>query len=143
MEDRISIRQWLENFRAGKYASADRETQCDAGWYDWFCRDDTLAIRLYKLAPKVEQIAKSYKVDIDKQHVFFKNNCPMYGKLYDDFRICDMETRNVIFTVIPRTGFASAPNRERAEVWGEDPNFGDFDKLIQGTWNDVKKFFGV
>ena len=42
----------------------------------------------------------------------------MNGPLYDDFRICDIETGNVIYTVIPKSGHSGL-----AEVWGKQNEF--------------------
>jgi hypothetical protein len=33
--------------------------------------------------------------------VLFANCCPGEGKLYDEFKICDLETGEVIYSVVP------------------------------------------
>jgi hypothetical protein len=71
------------------------------GFYDWF--------RFIKAHPEL---------DLEKCCVLFKNNCPMVGPTYDDFRICDLETGNVIFTVTPNCSHSGM-----AEVWGQENNF--------------------
>jgi len=136
-----SIKQWIENFDAELYDSSDVVTQCNAGWYDWFCRDNSLRNKTYKLAPKVKQIVESTKVDKEKMYVFFKNNCPVDGSLYDDFRICDLASGDVVYTVTPNCGHKATPNDKKSQVWGKENNFDG--PLVEGTWKDVRKFFGV
>lgn len=131
----LSIRDYLTKFDNGDFDSADRATQCDAGWYDWFCKDSSLQRKTVALTRKVKQLVLSDKVDIYKNYVFFKNNCPLHGPLYDDFRICDIDTGDVLYTVSPK-------DRDgRATVWGKDNNFDA--PLVDGNWKDVKAFFGV
>ena len=80
-EDRISIIEWIKNFDNGDYHSGDFDTQCEAGWYDWFCKDKSLRNKTYKLAPKVKQVAEILGKNFSKTHyLFFKNNCPMCGR---------------------------------------------------------------
>jgi hypothetical protein len=47
----------------------------------------------------IKQIKVGGKVDLETSYVWFKNNCPLNGPLYDDFRIADMETNNNLFVV--------------------------------------------
>lgn len=137
MTENISIREFVENFMAGKYDRSDRKTQIEAGWYDWFCSDSSLQKKTVKLTKKLMTILKSDKIDQDKMYVFFKNNCPMNGSLYDDFRICDMETGEVVFTVIPASGHAS--EKGVASVWGRENGFDG--PIVEGKWKDVKEYF--
>jgi hypothetical protein len=135
----ISLAQWIKNFDNGVYDSRNVRVQIDAGWYDWFCRDSSLRGKTYALAPKVKRIAKSPKVNVDTMYVFFKNNCPLCGSLYDDFRICDMESGDVVFTIVPRSGHEAT--KGEAEVWGRENDFET--PLFLGDWKQVKEWFGV
>lgn len=139
MENRISLKDWLVRASNGDFDSKDRKVQCEAGWYDWFCSDKSLANRLKKMMSRVRRIARSPKVNQEKTYVFFKNNCPLRGKLYDDFRICDRIDGGVIYTIIPHSGHDI--NFGTSEVWGRENEFEG--PLVSGTWNDVLKFFGV
>ena len=84
MKENISVRQWQELFQAGAFDSRGTATQCTAGWYDWFCRDEALANRLKKIAKVVMGITSPFI--LDNYYVWFKNNAPVNGPLYDDVR---------------------------------------------------------
>ena len=138
-EQRISLAKWLENYDAGEYDTPDIQRQIAAGWYDWFCKNERLASRLRRLAPKVKKIAKSSLINPDTSYVWFKNNCPMTGKLYDDFRIADLTTGDTLYCIVPSSGHDSI--RGQAEVWSPANNWDG--PLVAGSWADVLNYFGV
>ena len=110
----IGINEFLKVWADG--VEKDRKSMCDAGWYDWFCTDRGLYGRLEKMVPAIRRIAKSDKVVDDTMYIFFKNNCPCWvDETYDDFRICDKETGNVLYCIIPRYPSLSIPVRS---LWG-------------------------
>lgn len=134
MDNRINITEFQTKFVNGEFDAADVSTQIAAGWFDWFCKDSSLANRTKKLGKRVIQIAKGKRFNNDETYVFFKNNCPMAGGTYDSFSICEMETGNVLFWI----GSPSAYTKNY-EVFGPENNFTD--PLVAGNWNDIKAYF--
>ena len=84
MRENVSVRQWQTLYRLGAFRGKDLATQCSAGWYDWFCRDESLAGRLKQIAPAVMGVTDPFI--LDNFYIWFKNNCPLNGPLYDDAR---------------------------------------------------------
>lgn len=96
---RIPLRQWIEKFNDGEFESKDLRTQIDAGWYDWFCRNTSLANKTKKMGNIIKQIKDGGKVNLDESFVWFKNNCPLSYPLYDDFKIANINNGKTRFIV--------------------------------------------
>lgn len=133
----ISIRQKLANFKDGKYLWPSIDTQIAAGWYDWFCKDTALTAKTNKLLGYLKKIAGSKLIDQDAQYVWFKNNCPMDGNLYDDFRIADMATGNTLITITPKSGHRVMNGK--GEVWSRSNDFKG--PVFVGTWPEIVAWF--
>ena len=84
MRENISVRQWQTMYRMGAFSNKNTSVQIEAGWYDWFCQVESLAGRLKQIAPVVMGITDPFI--LDNFYVWFKNNCPLNGPLYDDVR---------------------------------------------------------
>ena len=99
MSKELSLRTWIPKFNLNEFESKDLETQIKAGWYDWFCKDESLANKTKRMGSIVKQLKDGGKLNLDSMYVWFKNNCPLAGPLYDDFRIADIESGETLFTV--------------------------------------------
>lgn len=134
-----SIRSFIERYNTGGYLDKDTDIQIKAGWHDWFCKDTSLANKTIKLTRKLTQLISSKKIDIDKTYVIFTNNYPIKGSLYDTFKVVDIESGRVIYTIVPNDGHIN--NKGKANVWGKENDWKE--ALVEGSWEDVKKFFKV
>jgi hypothetical protein len=114
----VSLKQQLEAFENGNIIDTEGRVNECYNFYDWFCNRSSLERKANRLMASVKRWVKFRNTDTSKVYVFFKNNCPMRGPLYDDFRICDLETGDVIWTVIPKCGHSG-----KAEVWGRQNDF--------------------
>ena len=99
MDKQIKLSEWIQRFKSGEFENKNTKTQIEAGWFDWFCRDTSLANKTKKMGNIIKQIKAGGKVDLETSYVWFKNNCPLSGPLYDDFRIADIETNNNLIVV--------------------------------------------
>lgn len=99
MENQMNLSTWITQFKEGAFEKADLQTQIKAGWFDWFCKDTSLPNKTKRMGSIVKQIKPGGKVDLEKSYVWFKNNCPMSGPLYDDFRIADLQTGHNLMVI--------------------------------------------
>jgi hypothetical protein len=112
----------LNAFESGQIMDSDGTVGNCFNFYDWFCKDSLLERKAHALFPRVKRFLKEHpEIDVHSTYVFFKNNCPMNGPLYDDFRICNEE--QVLFTVTHKCSHSG-----QAEIWGRN-EFGRFECL--------------
>jgi hypothetical protein len=105
-----TAKQQIDAFREGKYLD---ENECFY-FYDWFCKDSSLERKSKNLMAKAIKFAKKLNIDLDTHYIWFKNNCPYGGRLYDDFRFAEVESGNTVWTVSPCEG-----RNGRAEAYGK------------------------
>lgn len=99
MEQRINIAEWQQHYWNGDWDNNEVRVQIKAGWYDWFCKDSSLKNKTLRMGRIIQEIKAGGKVNLKDWYVWFKNNCPLNGPLYDDFRIADLETGEVQLTI--------------------------------------------
>ena len=121
-----NLKEWKEKFNNKEFEDKDVDVQIKAGWYDWFCNNSALSGKTRKLGRIIKKLN-----DCDKVYVWFKNNCPMVGPLYDDFRIADIRQGNTLYT----TTVDDKREDNKYNIYGIDNGF---EKPLLTT-NDVKE----
>jgi hypothetical protein len=112
-----NLKKQLEAFDKGIFLDSDGNESWCFNFYDWFCKDTSLERKARSLFAKVKKFLKANpQIDTTEVYVFFKNNCPMVGPLYDDFRFCSPD--RVMYTVTRKCGHSG-----KAEIWGRENNF--------------------
>ncbi len=70
MMDRLRLFRWIDEFMEGNFDVNDVKTQIKAGWYDWFCKDLSLANKTKKMGNIIKQVKRGGKVDLDNNYVW-------------------------------------------------------------------------
>lgn len=119
MEKEMNVKTWIKRFKQGDFESKDFKTQCEAGWHDWFCKDTSLSGKTKRMGNIIKQVKDGGKINLETMYVWFKNNCPLQGPLYDDFRFASIETGDTLLTI----QIASIHNDKRYTVYGRKNHF--------------------
>lgn len=111
-------------------------------FFDWWCDDKALPNKSRRLMASVRSIVKTgtKMFDPDKTYVFFKNNYPCVGGLYDDLRICDIKTGAVLFNVCPRDPHSKNKPSVCFEGCWEHPIVFDSMKDVKAWFKDPNMF---
>lgn len=92
------------------------------GFYDWFCRMSSLKNKYHRqLIPKLRSLVNDGIIDGDKVTVWFKNNCPGTGSLYDDIRFNRASNDVYIGGICPSSGHTI--DRGTASYWLASEDF--------------------
>mgnify|MGYP003609724740 CR=1 FL=1 len=111
----------------------------DGCWsfYDWFCKKTSLENKAKSFIPKLKFLVNNGIVNGDTCYVWFKNNCPMNGTLYDDMRISRISDDQFLGGICPRTGHKNTIDG-LASYWLLR-EFGDLNTYNFENWTEMKK----
>jgi hypothetical protein len=140
-----TLRKQLEAFDKGIYLDSEGNESWCYNFYDWFCKDSTLQKKSDKLFGMVKKFLEvTPQIDQDKYYVFFKNNCPMDGPLYDDFRICAIEDGGVSYNITGKSGHSGLAEMYVSTMGFNEPYLTgrNFTELIEKI-KDKPNYLGV
>lgn len=112
----------------------------DGYWsfFDWFCTEKSLERRAKAIIPKLKFLVDQGILNVNKTYLWLKNNCPLYGDLYDDIRISTLNEENAYLGgFCPRTGHKGVINK--CSVWHFNGPNGEMVTYDFNNWLEFKK----
>jgi len=104
METKLSLSDFLDGKRDSYH-----------NFYDWFCSESVLETKANSFVRKLKFLVEVGILNPDKVYVWFKNNCPCVGSLYDDMRISQLDEENTYLGgFCPKTGHN---DEDKCGVW--------------------------
>jgi len=106
-------------------------------FYDWFCKDSSIPTKAKSLTKKVKFLVDQEIVNPETTYVWFKNNCPVNGSLYDDFRFCTKKSlgeSKYLGGVCPSLGYTDSKGKCDVFLSCED-----FKEILFDSWSEFKK----
>jgi hypothetical protein len=86
------------------------------------------------MIPMLKFLVENNVINGNTTRVIFKNNCPFDGNLYDDLRVIDIESDEMIMGVAPKLGYEGM--KGKCEFW----KFDEDRNVVQTTFDNVKAF---
>lgn len=131
MSNKLNFKAQLAAFRA----NAPEYVADKYFFYDWFCSEKALKIKSKLLMTKAEKVMTKLGLDPETHYVFLKNNCPVDGKLYDSFSICELtEDGKVRAWVAPSLGHKSQEGKAQLVLIDEE---GNQTETLANSWKEL------
>jgi len=125
----ISINDFVNDYKT-------TEENC-YNFYDWFCKTESLQNRAKTMVSKLKFLIKEGIIDGDNCYVWFKNNSPVNGSLYDDMRISTLDNQDYLGGFCPKLGYK---NDKSCEIWTLDKETNALSAKKFESWTTFKKF---
>lgn len=106
-------------------------------FYDWFCSESSIQNKAISLTKKVKFLVDQKIINPETTYVWFKNNCPCDGKLYDDMRFSTSDNENLYLGgIAPSLGYNTPEYKGKCNVFLRENGFDD---MLFANWSEFKK----
>ena len=92
-----NLNDFLTAYTSAAKGSAERDDIADSIWFDWFCKDSSLARRTKKFIRPLKEVVKAIPEAGLFTRVSGKNNCPVDGPTYDVCRLFDLNDDFIVW----------------------------------------------